>query len=170
MRLTGSTVVSALERSGPWTRVTTEDFVHMDGAQLTGWVLHSRLHRLSGAIGFTGGHGWLPGRLAVVPSIHYAGPGIRQGPAHVDAGTLVYSSPSGGATWATVRDSAATLEIVVHTGDDRAEVLESAPKLAVASTDAWVPPGAVHSQGGGSALTLRTGDVLRRRRGSRRTR
>jgi hypothetical protein len=142
VRLTGSTIVSALERSGPWTRVSTQDFVHMDGAQLTGWVLHSRLRRLSGAIGFTGGRGGLPGRLGDIPSIHYAGPGIRQGPAHVDAGTLVYSSPSGGTTWATVRDRTATFEIAARAGEDRAQVL-SAPFLP-SLTDAWVPLSAAH--------------------------
>jgi hypothetical protein len=51
VRLTGSTVASELERRGRWARVSTEDFVHMDGAQLMGWVEHARLRRISGGSG-----------------------------------------------------------------------------------------------------------------------
>jgi hypothetical protein len=45
--------VSATERRGAWTLVSSDDDVHFD-AQLTGWVEHSRLTELQGGIGFSG--------------------------------------------------------------------------------------------------------------------
>jgi hypothetical protein len=143
VRLTGATVVSGLERRGPWTLVSTEDDVHMDGAQLTGWVEHSRLTKIDGGIGFEGG-----GRGNELrndgefgrPSV--TGPGVFHGPAHIDAGTPVLALP-GGEPWGTVRDAEAEFEVVIRPGNDRAEVW-SAPLLPFLG-NAWVPITAVHA-------------------------
>lgn len=140
VRLTGSTIVSELERRGDWTRVATEDFVHMDGAQLTGWVEHARLTKLSGGFGFTGGRGFgsLPtrGRAGAVRA------GGFRGPAHIDAGTRVFTLSTGGEPWATIRDGEAEIEVFIKPGNDRAEIL-SAPFIPHL-TSAWVPVAAVH--------------------------
>lgn len=107
VRLTGATIVSGLERRGQWTRVATKDSVHMDGAQLTGWVKHSQLTRIRGGIGFSGGRA----RSALPPggvgTSTLSGPGIYNGPAHIDAEAPVFALSAGGEPWATVRDGQA---------------------------------------------------------------
>jgi hypothetical protein len=143
VRLTGSTIVSELERRGEWARVSTEDFVHVDGAQLTGWVERSRLTEVDSAIGFTGGRGDLApregGHAHAEPVVR---PGVFHGPAHIAAGTRVFALPAGGEPWATVRDGGATFDVVITPGDDRAQVWRapSIPHLG----NAWVPLAAVH--------------------------
>jgi hypothetical protein len=143
VRLTGSTIVSELDRRGDWVRVSTDDFVHLDGAQLTGWVERARLTRIDGAVGYSGGRARSapmdPGGRGVVRT---SDPRIFHGPAHVDAGTPVFALPAGGEPWAVVRDAEAELEVIIRPGMDRAEILR-APFLP--SLDhAWVPLTAVH--------------------------
>lgn len=142
VRLTGSTVVFALQRHGTWTRVATADHVHMDGAQLAGWVEHSRLTRIEGGVGFTGGRGFAEPLGRGTGGTRVSGPGVFQGPAHVDSGTPVFALPTGGDRWATIRDGEAELEVVIWPGRDRARVLRAPfiPHLA----SAWVQVAAVH--------------------------
>jgi len=143
VRLTGSTIVSELERSGDWARVSTEDFVHMDGAQLTGWVEHSRLTKLSGGVGFTGGRSLgSPLGRGVIGAASVTGAGTFRGPAHIDAGTPVLALPAGGEPWATIRDGKAEFEVVIKPGNDRAEVWR-APFIPHIRK-AWVSLTAVH--------------------------
>jgi hypothetical protein len=143
VRLTGSTVVSELEHRGPWTRVATQDFVHMDGAQLTGWVEQARLTRIEGGIGFSGGRS-VPSPLLGESgrTVRATGPGVFHGLAHIDAGTAVFTLPTGGVAWATVRDGMADFEVFLKPGDERADILRgpSLPGLR----NAWVPRAAVH--------------------------
>lgn len=143
VRLSGSTIVSELERRGQWTRVSTDDFVHMDGAQLTGWVEHSRLTRLSGEIGFSGGRSRVspPGK-GTMGTTSVIGPGALRGLAHIDAASPVFARSAGGERWATIRDGMAELEVVITPGNDRAEV-RRAPFLPHLE-NAWVSLGAVH--------------------------
>jgi hypothetical protein len=142
VRLTGSTIVTELEGQGEWARVATQDSVHMDGAQLTGWVRREQLTKLDGGFGFTGGRGFaeLPGkgrgrRLA-------RGEGVYQGPAHIDQDTPVFDSPTGGVAWATIADPTATFEVITRKGEARAELV-SGPSFP-ALQRAWVAAGAVH--------------------------
>jgi hypothetical protein len=141
VRLTGATIVSGLERRGPWTLVSTEDDVHMDGAQLMGWVEHARLTKIEGGIGFTGGRGRGAREGGGMGRRGLSGPGIYHGPAHIDAGTRVLALP-GGEPWATVRDGEAEFEVVLRPGNDRAEVW-GAPLVPFIG-NAWVPATAVH--------------------------
>jgi hypothetical protein len=141
VRLTGSTLVSELERRDRWARVSTADPVHLDGAQLTGWVDPSRLTRIDGGIGFSGGRGFLAPLMGTAGHGKVTGPGTFHGPAHVDAGTPVFSLPAGGVPWATVGDGLAELEVVIRQGEDRARVW-SAPFLPHLDR-AWVAVTAV---------------------------
>ena len=137
--LSGSTIVFELERHGEWSRVSTEDSVHLVGAQLVGWVERSRLTKLEGGVGYTGGGSRLPepkGRPPILST-----PTRR---AHVDAGTPVFSAPERGARWATVRDGEAELEVILEPGRDRARIIR-APFIPYLSA-AWVPTQAVHVQ------------------------
>lgn len=135
--LRGSTIVFALEDRGAWSRVSTADDVHLNGAQLVGWVERSRLTKLEGGVGFTGGssraHEPKAGRVGVSTPTRLA---------HVDAGTPVFSAPEGGARWATVRDGEADFEVALEPGRDRARIIRAPfiPYLAAA----WVPAQAVH--------------------------
>jgi hypothetical protein len=96
--------------------------VHMKGAQLTGWVEHSRLTKISGAVGFTGGGGRAAPSDREIRAVIVTGPGIFHGLAHIDAGTPVFALRAGGEPWATVRDGEAEFEVVVEPGKDRAQV------------------------------------------------
>jgi hypothetical protein len=142
IRLTGSTIVGELEQRQGWSRVTTVDHVHIDGAQLTGWVEVAGLQKLAGSFGFTGGRGSLAPRSRGRGSRRAGGPGIYQGPARIDADTPVFSSAEGGHRWATVRDGAAEFEVVFRTGDARAEIWR-APSIPLLR-GAWVSLKAVH--------------------------
>ena len=142
VQLTGSTIVAGLERRGQWTRVSTEDPVHMDGAQLTGWVKHSRLTKINGLIGFSGGRASLADPVGGAGWSTVSGPGIYHGPAHIDAGTPVFTLPAGGEPWATVRDSKAEFVVVIRPGSDHAEVW-GAPFIPHIR-QAWVSLKAVH--------------------------
>lgn len=122
VRLTGSTLVSELERRGEWSRVATLDDVHMDGAQLTGWVRNAGLEELSGSFAFTGGRGL--------------------GPARIDLATPVYSSAGNGHRWATVRDGAAEFEVTFRSGEAWAQI-RRAPHISFLQ-GAWVRVEAVH--------------------------
>jgi len=115
----------------------------MDGAQLTGWVEHSRLTKLTGGIGFTGGRSLgSPLGRGTVGSVRKPGPGAVRGPAHINTNTPVFALPAGGAPWATIRDGEAEFEVIIEPGNDRAEVLRAPfiPHL----WKAWVPLKAVH--------------------------
>jgi hypothetical protein len=139
--LAGSTIVSEIDRRGPWVRVVTRDFVHLDGGQLTGWVELAKLKKLPGGFGFTGGRSMgepmRGGRGPVVAK----GPGVYQGPARIRAGSAVFDDRVAGAQWATVRDGKAEFEVVVRTGEPRAEILK-APGIPYLSR-AWVAGEAV---------------------------
>jgi hypothetical protein len=141
VRLTGSTIVSALERRDRWTLVSTEDAVHMS-AQLVGWVEGSSLQRIDGGIGFTGGRSFLSTRASRPPRIGYGGPGVVQGLAHVDVGTPVFSRDMGGGRWATIRDGDAEFAVVIWPTLPRALVMR-APSFPY-GLNAWVSVTAVH--------------------------
>lgn len=141
VRLSGSTVVTELERHGEWARVSTQDSVHMDGAQLTGWVKRDQLTKIDGGFGFTGGRGFAApsskGRGRRVAK----GEGVYQGPAHIEKDTPVFDSQTGGVVWAKVVDAEATFEVVLREGEPRAELL-SGPSFP-ALQRAWVQAEAV---------------------------
>jgi len=143
VRLTGSTIVSELERRGAWSRVATLDYVHMDGAQLTGWVKAAGLEKLSGGYGFTGGRSFGAPTPRGRGSVRASGPGVYRGPARIDPDTPVFSLADGGQRWATVRDGAAEFEVMFRAGDSRAEI-QRAPFIP-SLQGAWVSLKAVHT-------------------------
>ena len=147
VRLTGATVVAELERRGGWTRVSTQDYVHLDGAQLTGWVEQGHLTRVDGGVGFTGGRSRASlGRGGQGGRVGVSGPGIYHGVGRIDVGTPVFAVPVGGEGWAVIRDGSAEFEVVIREGRERAEVWRGPflPRLI----NAWVARGAVHAVGG----------------------
>jgi len=143
VRLTGTTIVMELERRLPWARVATLDYVHMDGAQLTGWVKLARLERLYSSSGFSGGRSFGAPTPRGRGYVRAAGPGVYRGPARIDPNTPVFSSADGGQRWATVRDGAAEFEVMFRAGDSRAEIWRAPfiPSLR----GAWVSVKAVHT-------------------------
>lgn len=144
IRLTGSTVVAEIERKPGWIRVSSIDYVHIDGAQLLGWVDASRLTKLQGGVGFTGGRSFLSPPAAGSPGVvKRSGKGIYQGEAHIDSGTVAFADATGGQPWATVRDGSAGFEVVITQGQERAEVVR-APSIPLL-THAWVAAKAVHT-------------------------
>jgi hypothetical protein len=143
VRLTGSTIVSELERRGAWSRVATPDYVHMDGAQLTGWVRAEGLNKLPGYYGLSGGRSLGTPRQPQPGLVRASGADIYQGPARIEPDTAVFSSADSGHRWATVRDGAAEFEVMVRAGASRAEI-RRAPFIPVLR-DAWVSVKAVHT-------------------------
>jgi hypothetical protein len=141
LRLSGSTFVSELARSGRWALVFTEDEVHMD-ARLTGWVEHARLTKLDGGIGFSGNR-YVPEPMNRGTSgATVKGPGTYQGPAHIAVGARFFTQSEGGEPWATVRDGAAAFEVLIWPGEhDRVQVMRAPfmPSLQ----NAWVSSKAV---------------------------
>jgi hypothetical protein len=143
IRLSGSTIVAERERRGEWTRVTTEDHVHVDGAQLAGWVEHALLTELVGGVGHTGGRAV----AASTPSNAGCSVAVRAGSyqaaATFDNGTAVFAGEIGGAPWATIRDGAAEFAVVIPPDGDRVQVVR-APFLPCLR-NAWGARAAMHT-------------------------